>query len=210
MFVSQYRCETPDFEKSLTASEKKELSKNRTLMCLTTMYVRNLSTSSAGRRLIIDCEADMLAAAKLNEDEKDDGTANTANYSLPEDEEDGESEKKPEYRPPTLFTGIIYWSIVELKPSFEISHGEGSAQISHFLRNNTAKLYPSTREDRGELVIDMLWNTFDVYYSPPHDGMDAFERDVNDGKGGAKQLAEDDPLGDTLGYTLEDVRPINR
>ena len=86
------------------------------------------------------------------------------------------------------------------------------------MRNNTAKLYPSTREDKGELVIDMQWNTFDVYYSPPHDGMDAFEKDrgkYEDGAGGTSiwgrpEKEEDDDLKDTLGYTLEDVRPINR
>ena len=90
--------------------------------------------------------------------------------------------------------------------------------ISHLLRNNTAKLYPSAREDKGELVIDMQWNTFDVYYSPPHDGMDAFERDLDEDEGGgggagiwgSSEREDDDDLKDTLGYTLEDVRPINR
>jgi hypothetical protein len=56
----------------MTAREKNELTRNRTLMCLTTMYVRNLSTSSAGRRLIIDCEDDMMAAREVrgNEEQK--------------------------------------------------------------------------------------------------------------------------------------------
>ena len=117
---SQYLCDEA-FESSMTAREKKDLARNRTLMCLTTMYVRNLSTSSVGRRLIIDCEADMIAAKELGDDGMDDGTAtiSTVNYSLAEDEvtvDSGEKKDKPEYQPPALFTGIINWSIVEVRP----------------------------------------------------------------------------------------------
>ena len=59
-----FRCdEEPDFLARMSKDDKKALSRDRTLICLTSMFVRNLSTSKRGRQVVKNCEIDAKTAA---------------------------------------------------------------------------------------------------------------------------------------------------
>ena len=118
-----------------------------------------------------------------------------------------QDEKKALLRP-TLFTGIIGWSLNELKPSYQEDSARGVdspellKESLHFLRNNTAGLYPTTQhETGGNLMLDLFWESFDIYYSPAHDGV-WFKEEGDDGAGVARRKGP-------LQYDLAEVRPVN-
>ncbi|GMI07683.1 hypothetical protein TrVE_jg13135 [Triparma verrucosa] len=194
-----FRCdEEPDFLARMSKDDKKALSRDRTLICLTSMFVRNLSTSKRGRQVVKNCEIDAKTAADEQRAQSKRESSESGNSN--------EDEKKALLRP-TLFTGIIGWSLNELKPSYQDSaRGVDSPELLkeslHFLRNNTGGLYPTTQhETGGNLMLDLFWESFDIYYSPAHDGV-WFKEEGDDGAGMARRKGP-------LQYDLAEVRPVN-
>jgi len=200
-----FRCdEETDYLLRMSEEDKKALSHDRTLICLTTMFVRNLATSKRGRQVLMACEIDAKTAA-------DEQRAHLRRESAESGESLGD-EKKALLRP-TLFTGIIGWCLNELKPSYQDRVGlravkpgaPGEVQESHhFLRNNSAGLYPTSHhETGGNLILDLFWESFDIYYTPAHDGVWFNENDgLNDDGNKAN-------MDGAMKYDLAEVRPIN-
>jgi len=116
---------------------------------------------------------------------------------------------------PSLFNGIIHWSIIHLEPSYYIQESKAKTEIdSHFLDNNSTGAYPESdmgtvakkkmgKGSKKSLTFDLLYNNLDVYYNPPHEPMANF-KDYNKTNDDCASGA-----GYQDGYTLSDVRPVN-
>ena len=196
-------------------------------MCLTTQYCSTLSSVPSGRRIIVACEFDASSVFDGPDDDEDhqdefDETV-VGNYMDEDDLNDAKVDSSQllgdddeEERPTTLFNGIIRWGFNNLDPSYQVEVKEGvESGSNHFLKNNTLKFYKSGSTTQ---TLDLLWNNIDVYYDPPHPGMEKYS-DYNRTDDDCSTVCSTSTsisrpsvrhkVEDAGGYTLGDVRPVN-